>query len=211
MLIYPLKKGLWPIGLAIFSFVICHQGFTQGTKAKNPLIPSFSQEINFKVVTAPAIKEATEQAIENAKAALEKIYAIPDGKHTFKNTLEAYDNLFDKVSVTQNSITVLFNASADSSIRNEAQKSIQVFDKFANERGLDEKIYHAYKDFSKSKEAQQLQGWRKKFLVESIENFERNGFALSADKREELKAINNKINEAGQDFNNNINSYKDFL
>ena len=163
------------------------------------------------MVTPADIKQATETTITNTKESLKKIYAIPDGKHTFKNTLEAFDDLSDKVILTSYSISVLFNASSDSAIRNEAQRSTQTFNQFTNDLNLDEKIYHAYKDFSKSKEAEQLQGWRKKILTESIENFERNGFALSADKREELKNINNKIADLNLAFSNNINAYKDYL
>ena len=92
MLINFSTNGLKVISLAVLVSVLYHQSFAQGTSVKNPLIPGFNEEINFKIVTAQSIKEATDKAIGNAKAALEKIYAIPDGKHTFKNTLEAFDN-----------------------------------------------------------------------------------------------------------------------
>ena len=51
----------------------------------------------------------------------------------------------------------------------------------------------------------------KKFVTETLQDFERNGFALDADKRAELQKINNRIIELGLEFDKNIAAYKDQL
>ncbi len=77
----------------------------------NPLQVSFNQPIDFKTVT-PAhihIKEATDQAIVNSKAALAAIYAVKKGKHTFENTILAYDELTDQLNPVAMGINILAN------------------------------------------------------------------------------------------------------
>ena len=100
---------------------------------------------------------------------------------------------------------------ADSIIRNTALKSKIELAQFFNELELNEDLYNAVKIYSESDEAKSLKGYKAKFLKETIESYERNGFALSKEKREVLKKINDEISEIGNKFNENINSYSDFL
>jgi thimet oligopeptidase len=180
-------------------------------KRKNPLAYSFNEQIDFKSVTAPDIVEATELAIAETNAALAKIYSVPKGKQTFENTVLAVDDFSDRSSAVLLSINILSNASPDTSVRSQAQRSLQAFSKFSNQIALDEKLYKAIKSYSETAESKKLAGARKKYLDETIRGFERNGFALSAEKREELKVINDKISELTLAFNNNIATYKDQL
>ena len=189
---------------------IAQAGFSQTAK-RNLLLPAFNQQIDFQSVTAEDIKEAREKTIATARGALEKIYAIPKGKHNFKNTIQAYDDLYNKVAMTNGIMSIFANASADPAIRTAGEEGEQALDKFISELGLDEKLYKASKAYAASAEAKQLTGWQKKFLRESIENFERNGFALDAEKRAQLQEINNRIIELGQEFDKNIAAHKDQL
>ena len=210
MLIYSFKK----INTIFYFFVafcmIAQAGLSQTAK-RNPLLPAFNQQIDFQSVTAEDIKEAREKTIATARGALEKIYAIPKGKHNFKNTIQAYDDLYNKVAMTNGIMSIFANASADPAIRTAGEEGEQALDKFISELGLDEKLYKASKAYAASAEAKQLTGWQKKFLRESIENFERNGFALDAEKRAQLQEINNRIIELGQEFDKNIAAHKDQL
>ncbi len=48
-------------------------------------------------------------------------------------------------------------------------------------------------------------------MKETVEEFERNGFALPKEKRDELKIIQDKLSDLGIQFDSNISSYQDFL
>jgi len=76
---------------------------------------------------------------------------------------------------------------------------------------LNDSLYQAVKNYADSDEAKKLTGSKAKFVKETVENFERNGFALSKEDREKLKAINDEISEIGNEFNKNIASYQDHL
>ncbi|WP_146153494.1 M3 family metallopeptidase [Adhaeribacter arboris] len=202
----------WMIVLAwLISQQVSNLALAGPAPSTNPLQVSFNQPINFKVVTAAHIKEATDQAIVNTKTALEAIYAIKKGKHTFQNTLLAYDNLSDQLGSVAMGINILANASSDSAVRNQALRSLEVLDKYDNQLSLDEKLYLAVKDFSTSKKGKKLQGAHRLYLKDLIENYERDGFALTPEKRQELQKINDKISELSLTFSKNIAAYQDYL
>ena len=209
-MLYFVKRNAQSVCLFISFILVAFTSLSQPVK-NNALLPAFNQEIDFQSASAIDIKEATNEALKEGKTSLEKIYTIPKGKHNFKNTIQAFDDLFNKVLLADGIMGIFSNASADSAIRTAGQEGEQTLDKFISDLGLDEKLYKAIKDYSFSPEAKQLKGWQKKFLTESLENFERNGFALNADKRLELQQINNRIIDLGLEFDKNIAAYKDQL
>jgi len=177
----------------------------------NPLVPAFNQPVQFGKATKADVQAATKAVVADTKKALTAIYQVPAGKRTFANTALALDRLSGRLDQVSGTISILSNASPDSSIRNTAQRSLAVLSKYGNELGADEKLYKALKDYSKTAEAQKLTGARKKFVTETVEDFERNGFALTPAKRAELQKINDKISELSLAFGENIAAYKDYL
>ncbi|MDX5443144.1 MAG: Zn-dependent oligopeptidase, partial [Hymenobacteraceae bacterium] len=180
-------------------------------KRQNPYFNNFNQAINFGEVTAADVKEATEQAIAEAKKAKDAIVAVKAKKRTFDNTMLAMDNFYDKLYSVAYVSSILSNAHPDSAVRNAGQRSLSAISKFGNDLSLDEGLYNAVKAYAATKDAQKLTGHKKKFLTETIRDYERSGFALSPEKRQELKAINNRISDLGLAFNQNIAEYKDQL
>ncbi|HVG17109.1 MAG TPA: M3 family metallopeptidase, partial [Chitinophagaceae bacterium] len=183
-------------------------GFAQQA---NPLITTFNERINFKAVTSAHVRAATDVVIRRAKGELEKVYAIPADKRTFDNTVRALDDIGNRLSRTSSPVSVLYNASPDSAIRAEAQKALEAYSKFNNGLEVEERMYRAYKDYSLTPEGKGLTGGRKKMVQEALESFERNGFKLTAEKRRELQAINDRITDLGLSFTRNIATYKDQL
>jgi thimet oligopeptidase len=192
----------------LFCLLMASASFAQ---QHNPLQNGLNKPIDFKAVTVTYIISATDAAIATAKTELETVYNVPADKRTFANTMLALDDLNDKLTSVILPINILSNASTDSAIRKQAQRSLETVSKFSNALAVDEKLYNAYKSYAATADAQKLSGGRKKELQETIEGFERNGFALSAEKRKQLQVINDKISELGLAFNNNIAAYKDQL
>jgi thimet oligopeptidase len=179
--------------------------------AANPLMPAFNQPVAFSKVTKADIVSATNAVVAETKATLAKLYAVPAAKRSFANTALPLDQLGSRLELVGGGINILNNASPDSALRNQAQRSLALLGKYGNELSLDEKLYQAMKAYAQTAEAKALTGPRKKFVTETIEEFERNGFALSAEKRQELQKINDRLSDLGLAFNNNIAAYKDYL
>lgn len=150
----------------------------------NPLLYRFNQPVNFANVKTEHIRPATEAVVANVKSQLAKIYAIPDDKRTFDNTMRALDEAYNQL-IPWGSIAVLSRNSPATAVRDEAAKGEELLTKLETEIALDETLYKALKAYSRTKEARTLTGFKKRFLEKTIWNFERKGFALSADKRNE--------------------------
>jgi len=178
---------------------------------KNPIYNSFNEPIDFAAINADHIKAATLSIQEKVNADIEKLVSTPDEKRTYENTLLALDDLAATLSDVSATIYLISSTHADSLIRNTALESRVTLDKFDNEINLNEDLYKAVKGFSTTDEAKSLKGYQAKYLKETLEEYERNGFALSPEKREKLKEINNEISKYSNEFSQNISTFKDEL
>lgn len=186
-------------------------GFAGDKKSNNPLLQGYNEIIQFSTLSAGDIVEATEASIQEARKSLEKLYSIPEEKRTFNNTMLGLDNIYNNVENVYGSISLMGSVHPVDEIRDLANESISEFAKFYNEIQLDENLYRAVKEFSTTDEAKQLTGYKAKFVKETVEDFERNGFALSKEKREELKIINDKLSDLSIKFQQNIAEVDDYL
>jgi len=178
---------------------------------KNPFFNEINQTIDFKVISAKHVKEATQKSINDAKESLNKIFEIDTKERNFENTMRASDNLYNELMKVNESISLLAYVHPNDDIRNECLKSTSEFGKFFNEIALNEELYKAVRNYSKSDEALKLVGAEKKYLKETVEEFERNGFSLPKEKRDQLKMIQDKLSDLGIQFDSNISTYEDFL
>lgn len=177
----------------------------------DPLPGKFNQPIQFANLTPEYVQQATDLAIKQAKESLEKLYTVPKDKRTFDNTMLELDNIYDEVGNVYGSVYLMANVNPDDGIRNTASECNSQFAKFFNEVSLDENLYQAVKDYSESAEAKSLTGYKAKYVKETVEGFERNGFALSKEKRDELKIINDRISDLSLMFQRNIGEVDDYL
>ncbi len=177
----------------------------------NPLFIEFNETILFSDLSVDYINEATENSISAARESLEMLYNIPKDKRTFDNTMLELDNIFNSASNVYGCVYLMGSVHPDDDIRNQALESRSQFAKFFNEIQLDENLYRSVKDYSESVEAKKLTGYKAKFVKETVEDFERNGFALSEENREVLKVINDKISDLSLLFQKNISSVDDVL
>jgi thimet oligopeptidase len=178
---------------------------------QNPLLTGINVPIDFKAISVTDIADATTRSLTDARKLLQEIEALPTGKHSYRNTVLAYDDLAGALERVQGRLYILSNASPDSALRNTAQRNLQEFSRFGNELALDEQLYRAFKDVAGTSEGRALTGWKQKFVRETIDDFERNGFALTAEKRRELERVNNRIDSLSLLFGQNIAEYKDQL
>lgn len=177
----------------------------------NPLPGKFNQPIQFANLTAEYVKQATDLAISQARGYLDKLYTIPKEQRTFDNTMLTLDNIYNNVGNVYGSVYLMGSVNPDDAIRNQAEESKAEFAKFFNEIQLDENLYRAVKDYSETNEAKSLTGYKARFVEKTVEDFERNGFALSKEKRDELKAINDKLSDLSLLFQQNIAAVSDYL
>ncbi len=178
---------------------------------KNPIYNEFNETIDFAAINAEHIKSATASIQEKVKTEIDKVVSIPDEERNYENSLLAVDDIRAMFADVYTTIYLLSSTHSDSLIRNTALESRVTLAKFDNEIELSEDLYKSVKAYSNTEEAKSLEGYKAKFLKETLEEYERNGFALSPEKREELKAINDEISKYSNEFSQNISTFKDEL
>ncbi|MDR6238408.1 M3 family metallopeptidase [Aureibacter tunicatorum] len=214
-------KKILPLGLAgLMLLSQCspsqekHENLTKEANinaVKNPIFNEFNHPISFSSISANHIPEATEITISNAKQALKQLLKIKSDSRTKENTLIALDNIYAGLGQHSGTMYLLSATSPDSLIRNNATDANKTLGDFYTELSLNEKLYNALKSFKNSENASILNEAEKKFLNDEIKSFERNGLGLDKNKKKELKAIKEKLNGLGLEFDKNIAEYKDFI
>jgi thimet oligopeptidase len=197
------------ISVQAFAFILNKN--TGGNDSDNPLLSEFNETISFFDLTADHIVVATDVSILEARQSLKKLYSIPKEDRTYNNTMLELDNIYNDVSNVYGPVYLMGSVHPADDVRNQANQSRAEFAKFFNEIQLDENLYRAVKDYSESDEAKNLSGYKAKFVKETVEDFERNGFALSEENRKELKVINDKLSDLSLKFQQNIAEVDDFL
>lgn len=214
-----MKKQLFPL-LALLFLISCQTTTTEVTEEEtdfsfyeidNPIFGIHNADIDFAGLTAEDIIEATDYAKKRSVELMDAIIAVPQDEKNFSNTMVALDETYDVLNRASGVIGLMSAAHPDSTIRTTAQEKDTEISQFYNEISLNEDLYKAIKGYSTTDEATGLEGWQAKNLEETLIEFERNGFALDAADREKLKEIKNEISQLGDAFNQNLNSYSDFM
>lgn len=178
---------------------------------ENPLQYKFNKNIDFSAITPEHIKSITEESIAYSKGELKKIYAIPVPKRTFQNTMVAFDDISNHVNSTIAPISFIKNVTTSKEVSAAADKSVQEVSAYLNGVSQDEQLFRAVKEYAATKEAQTLTGYKKKYLIETKRDFERNGLSLPQNKRDELRSLKDKLTQLSIAFSNNIASYQDSI
>ncbi|MGF1532379.1 MAG: M3 family metallopeptidase [Bernardetiaceae bacterium] len=178
---------------------------------KNPLSPDLFQAIDFAAITADHIDESTRAALTAADLHRQALVDIPAQERTYANTLDAFDDFYYRLSYPFGIIYLLSCTTTDKAVYEQSLESIKRFQSFFNRAALDEGLYQAIRDYAQQPEAQALTGYQEKFLRQTLESFERNGFALPAEQREELRQLRDQLDQLENQFQQNIALHQDAL
>jgi len=177
----------------------------------NPLVVEFNDVHDFANLRPGHIKRATKFAIESADAILEEILSISKSERSFDNTMVKVDDIYVAIESVWSPGYLMGSTHTNKDIREEGLASSQTIQKYMTDLSLNEDLYNAVVAFSKSKKAQQLSGYKKKFMDDTLLDYKRSGFGLPKDKRDKVKIIFNELADLGLAFSKNISEYQDTL
>lgn len=175
----------------------------------NSFFNSFNSYIDFNSFSASQIKDAEAIIVKEVKDKLNII--ISTENNSFENVMRPLDDLYHELSLVLYPIYLMGSAHPDELVRKASDEVVANLSKFQNELNLNEDLYKKVKLFSLTDEAKKLSGVHKKFTDETVRDFERNGFSLSKEKRDELKMIQDKLADLSIKFHSNIAEAKDEL
>ncbi len=177
----------------------------------NVLFPEFNESIDFNNLTAGQIKEAKDETISYVEKIIREITDDKKEQRTYHNTLRRFDDLINELERVHSAIFLMAYVHPGAEIREESLNSIKELSRLENRIKMDVELYQAIKDYSQTEEATRLEEAAKKFLDDTIRDFEQNGLGLPEEKRKEIKKIQDEISELGIQFESNITAHQDSL
>jgi len=179
--------------------------------SSNPFIIEFNEVQDFAKLRPGHIKRATRYVLDSSDKILSDIIAVPDHERTFDNTMVPIDDIYAVIESVWSPGYLMGSTHTNEKIRNEGLESSRRIQKYITDLTLNEQLYHAVIAYSKTKGAQQLSGYKKKYLNDTLLEYKRNGFGLPKEKRDEVKAIFNELADLGLAFSKNISDFQDTL
>jgi len=157
------------------------------------------------------IEKAAREIIARKKERYAEIKKIPKDKRTFENTIYAAETSECGVDDAAGFINILASVSTNARVRDAARKAEQKMAKAMIDIEYDEKMYEAVKEYAEKKPKEKLSHESKKLLDDTMRGYKRMGFELPKVKREKLKRMYKRLAKLSNDFEKNINEYKDHI
>ena len=177
----------------------------------NPFLYGFNETIPFNDLKQGDITNATNAVIKDADAILKQIIDIANNTRTFDNTMVRIDDIFNIIEKVWSPGYLMGSTHPNQGIREEGLESSRKIQKYVTDLSLNEDLYNAVLSFSNLKESQNLSGYKKKFLNDTLLDYKRKGFGLSKEKRDIVKGILNNLSDLGLEFSKNISDFQDTL
>jgi thimet oligopeptidase len=159
--------------------------------------------------TVHDIDQRVEEAMRTARERITALCAISAQEQNWSNTALAYDRAvaYEFMPVF-NVIWVIANTSKDQELRTKAQQSIEKLEKFSIDTfSHNEDLYKTFKRYVEGAALKEsLSPENKRFLEDIMKGFKYNGFDLSAEKRDQVAALNKDLSVLALKFEENINN-----
>ena len=156
-------------------------------KIKNPLIIDINDRFDFENLKVGHIEEATDIVLKEADIIKNEIINLKDDQLNFENTLLRLDDLYAVVGGVSGPGYLMGSVHTDEVIRNEGLDASKKVQNYYTDLSLNEDLYNTIFKYSKTKEAKNLTGYKKKFLQDVMLDYKRSGFSLPSEKRKKVK------------------------
>ena len=188
--------------MVLFVMVSCKTG----TVRVNPLLADWNTPFGippFEQVELEDYMPAYEEAIAQHNAEIDAILNNP-AEPDFENTIAAYDNcggLLRKISPVFSSLS---GVNSNDEVRALAVEISKMTSAHSNEVSLNPKLYERIKVVYDKKESLNLNEEQMRLLTKMYDGLVRSGAALSDDKKDQLKGINEKLSAQQLAFGQNL-------
>lgn len=171
---------------------------------ENPFNVALNQPIDYARVTADDVVEYGKVTIKNSAIDIDKIKSIKTS--TLENTFTVFDDVENDLSKANNNAFMLYWASTDSLTRAKGLEYSQKIDSLNTVLNSDKELFGQFETFSNSEDYKKLEGHRKLFVDDIIDNFKLSGVNLENDKLEAFKKLKAEISELTSQYSINMNT-----
>ena len=195
----------------LIMIISCSQNSKIQKPYNNPLIVGFNKTIDFNSLKKGHITEGTEYVIKVADEIKDEIINVPESNKNYDNTLLRIDDIYNIIESVWSPGYLMGSVHTDEAIRNEGLNASKKIQNYMTDLSLNEDLYNAVLIYSKTNEAKDLRGYKKKFLDDLLLNYKRTGFNLPKDERAKVKEVLDRLTDLGLEFDKNIRSAQDTL
>ena len=164
---------------------------------------------DFENLKVGHIEKATDIVLKEADIIKKEIINVKDDQLNFENTLLRLDDLYAVVGGVSGPGYLMGSVHTDEVIRNEGLDASKKVQNYYTDLSLNEDLYNTIFKYSKTKEAKNLTGYKKKFLQDVMLDYKRSGFSLPSEQRKKVKKVLDRLTELGLEFDKNIRSSQD--
>jgi len=173
------------------------------TVSINPFVaPDF--EIRWSQHTSELIAPAIEGALVRAQAAIDAIVARDMGALTYENTFLALENATDELTRAWGKVTHLQSVADSPAVREAHNALLPAVSSFYARIPLNAALWARLKAFSVTQAAAALTGIHRRFLDETVADFQQAGADLPDDKRTRLEALQSELAQLTQRYSENV-------
>jgi oligopeptidase A len=173
------------------------------TVSINPFVaPDF--EIRWSQHTPELIAPAITSALARAQAAIDAIVALDEAKLTYENTFLALENATDELTRSWGKVTHLQSVADSPAVREAHNALLAEVSAFYARIPLNAALWARLKTFYKTPSAVALTGIHRRFLDETVADFQQAGADLSDDKRTRLEALQGELAQITQRYSENV-------
>jgi oligopeptidase A len=172
------------------------------TTAVNPLL-QIQFQIPFDQVRVENVEPAVEELLRDAREQLDQLTS-GTAPRTFANTLRRLDNLTERLEYAMQIVRNLEGLATTPELRaayNAVQPKVS---EFYSSLPLNEALWQAVLSYSRTEEAGNLTGVRRRFLEKTMDNFRRHGAELDAGGKKRIAQIDVELSKQTIRFSENV-------
>ena len=176
------------------------------TNSENPLLTLSNLPFGafaFDKVEKRHFKPALDEGIRLAKAGFDKIRQ-DKSTATFENTILAIETTPEVVNHVGKIFFNLVGTNSDEEMQQITKEISPVLASFSSDLLLDEAIFKRVKSVWDSREALGLKGEEFRLTEKTYRDFVRNGALLDADKKNQLRALDQQLSTLSPEFSDNV-------
>lgn len=168
---------------------------TQNILLSFPDLPPFSQ------ITPEQVKPAVEQAIAQARAAVEAAVALPDVSwHTL---IEQLDQDSERLGKLWSPVSHMNSVVNTPELREAYESCLPLLSEYSTWVGQHEGLYQKYQQLAQSEQYAGLTAAQQKVIQNALRDFKLSGIGLSAGKKQRYGEIQSRLSDLSSQFSNN--------
>tara|TARA_B100001248_G_scaffold260540_1_gene249004 strand:- start:20003 stop:22141 length:2139 start_codon:yes stop_codon:yes gene_type:complete len=160
--------------------------------------------IRWDLLAPEHIQPDIEKALTQTEEALLAIEVQDLSTVSYDSTLLALEEAIEPLEAAWGKVSHLENVNNVPELREPYNQMLPTVSAFFTNIPLREDLWKVIKAFSQTEEAKSLTGTRKRFLEETVADFEKQGADLPEDKKEELARLNAELAKVTQKYSENV-------